>query len=176
MKTERDEHPPLLRLAAILYFMGSSMLVQFTTKVCTPCAPPASPSSLQDSHPNATHASPLTGNFHNIWLPFSFNRGNAPNGVHFSCHIFAGEANNLLESLQKPFTACHRQCPECCIRPRRHRWSQRSHVHCTSSLYTSIHNSFRTILAKKESRLANTLCNGNYDWRRSRGSSNRSYV
>lgn len=33
MKAENQEHPPLIRLAAILYFMGSSMLVQFTTKV-----------------------------------------------------------------------------------------------------------------------------------------------
>jgi hypothetical protein len=33
MKPENQEHPPVIRLAAILYFMGSSMLVQFTTKV-----------------------------------------------------------------------------------------------------------------------------------------------
>lgn len=32
MKQENQEHPPVIRLAAILYFMGSSMLVQFTTK------------------------------------------------------------------------------------------------------------------------------------------------
>lgn len=34
MKADQGEQPSLLvRLAAIIYFMGSSMLVQFTTKV-----------------------------------------------------------------------------------------------------------------------------------------------
>jgi hypothetical protein len=36
MKAENQvpSPPPSIRLAAIFYFMGSSMLVQFTTKVC----------------------------------------------------------------------------------------------------------------------------------------------
>lgn len=32
MKSEDGNHKPILRLASVLYFMGSSMLVQFTTK------------------------------------------------------------------------------------------------------------------------------------------------
>lgn len=31
------EHPPLTRLLAVLYFMSSSMLVQYTTKASQRC-------------------------------------------------------------------------------------------------------------------------------------------
>ena len=44
MQPDATEHSPLTRLAAILYFMGSSMLVQYTTKVCADPATSAAPS------------------------------------------------------------------------------------------------------------------------------------